>query len=162
MNPKTADLMDLWRDAPSCELQFRRFGRRARFSGRIATLRTFEDNALVKRTLSTPGDGRVLVVDGGGSLRCALVGDVIAGLALANGWAGLIVNGAVRDSAELDAMDYGIKALGTNPRVSGKLGTGEVDVDVTFGGVTFRPGDWLYSDEDGIVVSPVPWESAAA
>ena len=162
MDPKTADLMDVWRDAPSCDVQFRRFGRRARFSGRIATLKTFEDNALVKRTLGSPGNGRVLVVDGGGSLRCALVGDVIAGLALANGWAGLIVNGAVRDSAELDAMDFGIKALGTNPRVSGKLGTGEVDVDVTFGGVTFRSGEWLYSDEDGIVVSPVPWVTAAA
>lgn len=157
MSPKTAGLMDVWRDAPSCELQFRLFGRRTRFSGRMRTLQTFEDNALIKRALGSPGDGNVLVVDGDGSLRCALIGDVIAGLALANGWAGVIVNGAVRDSVELAAMDFCIKALGTNPRVSGKLGTGAADVELRFGGMTFRPGEWLYSDEDGIVVSPTPW-----
>lgn len=152
--PPTADLMDTWRDAPSCSLQLRRLGRRARTGGAIRTVRVFEDNALVKRVLSSPGAGQVLVVDGGGSLRCALVGDVIGGLARDNGWAGVIVHGAVRDSVALAALDLHLKALGTNPRVSGKTGAGELDVPVTFGEVTFTPGHWLYSDDDGIVVLP--------
>jgi regulator of ribonuclease activity A len=160
--PKTADLMDRWREAPSClccDTQFRRFGKRTRTAGPVRTVKVFEDNALVKRVLSSPGAGQVLVIDGGGSLRCALVGDVIAGLALANGWAGVVVFGAVRDSAELDALDFCIKALGTNPRVSGKTGAGEIDVAVSFGGADFRPDQWLYSDEDGIVLLPQRWDA---
>jgi regulator of ribonuclease activity A len=134
-------------------VQFRQFGRVLRFSGPIRTLKTFRDNALVKATLSEPGSGSVLVIDGGASLESALVGDLIAGLALRNGWAGLVVWGAVRDSVSLAELDLGIKALGTNPRRSGKNSVGQLDGPVEFGGVVFRRGDWLYSDEDGIVVS---------
>jgi regulator of ribonuclease activity A len=101
-----------------------------------------------------PGSGSVLVVDGAGSLRTALVGDLIAGAALASGWAGLVLHGAVRDSAALSRLDLGIKALGTNPRKSAKTGAGAVDVPVTFGGVTFWPGDFLHADDDGVVVLP--------
>ncbi len=112
----------------------------------------FEDNALLKSVLSTPGDGGVLVIDSEGSLHTALVGDVIADLAHSNGWAGLIVHGAVRDAPALRDIDLGIKALGTNPRKSAKTGAGERDVTVSFGGVEFVPGDIAYSDDDGIVV----------
>ena len=115
-------------------------------------MRCFEDNALLKSVLSEPGGGGVLVIDGDGSLHTALVGDVIAELARSNGWAGLIVNGAVRDAAALRGIDIGIKALGTNPRKSTKTGAGERDVEVRLGGVTFVPGEIAYSDDDGIVV----------
>jgi regulator of ribonuclease activity A len=114
---------------------------------------TFCDNALIREVLLTNGDGRVLVVDGGGSLHAALVGDMIAGLALANGWSGLVIFGAVRDVVALRALDVGIKALGSNPMKSAKRGIGAVDVPLSFGGVLFRPGAWLYSDDDGILVS---------
>jgi len=153
MEFRTADLVDKHGEAlQSCDLQLRQFGGRRRFHGPIRTVTCFEDNALVKQVLSEPGGGAVLVVDGAGSLHTALVGDLIAGLAQANGWAGLVVNGAVRDVEALDGLDIGIKALGSNPRRSAKLGGGEVDVAVCFGGTTFRPGDHLYSDEDGVVV----------
>ncbi len=122
------------------------------FAGTIHTVRCFEDNALLKSALSEPGDGGVLVVDGAASLHSALVGDVIAGLGQSNGWAGIIVNGAVRDAAALRQIDIGIKALGTNPRKSSKTGAGERDVEVEFGGITFVPGEFAYSDDDGIVV----------
>ena len=151
--PVTADLVDAHADVRSCTVQFRQFGGRARFHGRVCTLKTFEDNALIKQTLSTPGEGAVLVIDGHGSLRCALVGDVIAALALQNGWAGLVIWGVVRDSVALSSLDLGIKALGTNPFKSAKLGTGALDVPVSFGDVEFRPGEWLYSDEDGVLLS---------
>jgi regulator of ribonuclease activity A len=149
----TADLVDAHEELQSCDLQFRNFGKLARFSGAISTVRCRHDNALVKRVLSRPGAGRVLVVDGGGSMHCALVGDVIAGMAVANSWAGLVVHGAIRDAAAMATLELGVKALGTNPRKSAKTGEGEIDVPVEFGGVVFAPGDYLYSDEDGIVVS---------
>lgn len=150
----TADLYDDFGDElESCSAQFRSYGARPRFWGRITTVRCFQDNALVKRVLSTAGDARVLVVDGGGSLDTALMGDLIAGSAVAQGWAGVVINGAVRDVAALAGLDLGIKALGSNPRKSAKTGAGERDVPVEFGGVTFRPGAFLYSDEDGIVVA---------
>jgi regulator of ribonuclease activity A len=151
--PATADLVDQQPDIPSCDLQFRNLGSRARFAGEVRTVRCFEDNALLRQVLSEPGHGKVLVIDGGGSLHCALVGDVIGELAVGNGWAGIVVNGAVRDVALWPRLDIGLKALGSNPRKSGKTGAGEVDVPVTFGGVSFTPGHMLYSDEDGIVVS---------
>ncbi len=154
MSFATADLVDEHSDiVKSCEAQFRQYGGRARFHGPIRTLETTEDNALIKQTLSTPGNGAVLVIDGGGSMRCALVGDLIAGLGQKNGWAGLVIWGAVRDTATLATLDIGVKALGSNPWRSSKNGTGRVDVPVRFGSVQFRPGDWLYSDEDGILVS---------
>jgi len=150
----TADLFDAHGERLRvCQVQFREFGGTRRFHGPVRTIRTFEDNALIKRTLSEPGQDAVLVIDGGASLRCALIGDVIAGLADRNGWVGLVVYGAVRDTAALGKLGLGIKALGSNPRKSGKSGAGELDGAINFGGVDFRAGDWLYSDEDGIVVS---------
>lgn len=154
MEGTTADLFDQHGDVlQSCDLQFRQFGGRPRFSGRIRTVRCHQDNVLIRQVLSEPGDGQVLVVDGGGSLHTSLVGDVVAGLAQGNGWAGLVVNGGVRDVVELAGLDIGIKALGSNPRKSAKEGAGEVDVPVAFGGARFEPGAHLYSDEDGIVVA---------
>ncbi len=150
----TADLVDdIGPDVRSCDVQFRQFGSRTQFAGPITTVRCLQDNALLKSVLSTPGEGGVLVIDGGGSLHAALVGDIIAALAHSNGWAGLIVHGAIRDAAALRDIDLGIKALGTNPRKSGKTGAGERDVTVSFGGVEFIPGDIAYSDDDGIVVT---------
>ncbi|CAJ1578460.1 ribonuclease E activity regulator RraA [[Mycobacterium] wendilense] len=149
----TADLVDeIGPEVRSCDLQLRQFGGRSMFAGPISTVRCFQDNALLKSVLSEPGDGGVLVIDGDASLHTALVGDVIAELGRSNGWAGLIINGAVRDSAILRTLDIGIKALGTNPRKSTKTGAGERDVEVSFGGVTFRPGEVVHSDDDGIVV----------
>ena len=149
----TADLVDdIGSDVRSCDHQFRRFGGRSEFAGPISTVRCVEDNALLKSVLSAPGEGGVLVIDGGGSVHTALVGDLIADLARSNGWAGLIVHGAVRDSSALHDIELGIKALGTNPRKSAKTGAGERDVTVSFGGVEFVPGDIAYCDDDGIVV----------
>lgn len=153
MTVATADLYDeLEESIQSLPLQLRSFGRRRAFDGPIRTVRCHEDNVLVKSVLSSPGDGAVLVVDGGGSLNRALMGDMIAELAVANGWAGVVINGAIRDSVAIDALDLGVKALGTNPRKSTKEGAGEVDVTLEFGGVVFRVGARLYSDEDGILV----------
>jgi len=152
----TVDLVDdlaaALRDVRTCDLQFLDLGGRSRFSGSVRTVRCLEDNGLIKNILSTAGDGLVLVVDGGGSLRTALSGDLIAGLAVTNGWAGLIINGAVRDRVALAELPIGIKALGTNPRKSSKMRTGEVDVPVTFGGLTLDVGEHIFSDEDGILV----------
>lgn len=149
----TADLVDdVGPDVRSCDLQMRQYGGRTEFAGVISTVRCFQDNALLKSVLSEPGDGGVLVIDGDASLHTALVGDVIAELGRSNGWAGLIINGAVRDASTLRTLDIGIKALGTNPRKSTKTGAGERDVAVMFGGVTFQPGDIAHSDDDGVVV----------
>jgi regulator of ribonuclease activity A len=153
-NFSTADLVDDHGDTlRSCSTQFRQFGGRAVFSGRIRTVRCHEDNGLVKQVLNTPGGGAVLVVDGGGSLRSALMGDMIAEAAVANGWSGAVIFGAVRDTRALGGLDLGVKALGSNPRKSLKDGAGRLDVPVTFGDVAFVPGEWLYSDEDGVVVN---------
>jgi len=153
----TVDLVDLHQErVQSCSAPLRQFGARSRCSGRLRTVQTYEDNARLRELLGTPGDGAVLVVDGGGSLNVALVGDQLAALALQNGWGGLIVNGAVRDVARLRAMPIALKALGSNPMKSTKLRTGEVDVPVAFGGVRFTPGAMLYSDDDGILVSDLP------
>ena len=154
--PATADLFDAHPDAASCAMPFRSFGQRRRFAGRIRTVKSYQDNVLLKELLSKPSQGEVLVVDGGGSLQCALIGDVIATLGMKSGWAGVIVHGVIRDSVAINALDFGIKALATNPRKSAKNGDGMVDVPVHFGDVTFIAGHWLYSDEDGILVSPSP------
>jgi regulator of ribonuclease activity A len=151
----TADICDEYGTAAAvCATQFRHYGSLRRFSGEVATVSCFEDNALVRATLAEPGHGRILVVDGGGSLGAALVGDNIADLAVACGWSGVIINGAVRDVARLREIDLGILALGSNPRRSGKTGAGAVGEPVTFGGVTFKPGHLVYADEDGVVVLP--------
>jgi regulator of ribonuclease activity A len=149
----TADLVDRYGErAAVCAVEMRLFGSRRAFEGELATVRCHEDNVLVKRTLGDPGRGRVLVVDGGGSRRVALAGDVVAGIAAEHGWAGLVIHGCVRDVAALRELDIGVAALGSTPRPSGKTGAGEVDVSITFGGVTFRPGALVCVDEDGIVV----------
>lgn len=151
----TADLYDEYGERlQSCDTQFRQFGGRRDFDGLVATVRCFQDNALLKSILGTPGQGRVLVIDGGGSVHTALTGDLIAQLAVDHGWAGLVINGAVRDSVALGALPLGIKALGTNPRKSSKTGAGEHEVDLEFGGAIFRPGDHVWCDDDGVVVLP--------
>lgn len=132
---------------------FRSFGGVPAFGGPITTLKVFEDNSLVRSTLETAGNGRVLVVDGGGSLRCALVGDQLALLGVKNGWAGVLVYGCIRDSQAIGEMKLGVFALATHPQKSVKRGIGETDVTVTFGGVSFTPGHYLYADHDGIIVS---------
>lgn len=153
MTQATADLYDEFGDdLQSVPMQFRDFGGRTAFQGPIRTIRCLEDNALVKSILATPGDGAVLVIDGSGSLNTALMGDMIAESAVANGWAGVVIHGAIRDSVAIRGLDLGVKALGTNPRKSAKLGAGEVDVDLEFGGAVFAVGKRLYADEDGILV----------
>lgn len=149
----TADLVDDRGDRlQSCETQFRQFGGRRDFEGKVRTVRCQNDNALLKEILGTDGTGQVLVVDGGASMATALMGDLIADRAVQHGWEGVVINGPVRDSVALGGLDLGIKALGTNPAKSGKAGTGEADAPVSFGGVTFNPGAMLYSDADGIVL----------
>ncbi|WP_126444408.1 ribonuclease E activity regulator RraA [Sulfuricystis multivorans] len=132
---------------------FRSFGGRKAFHGQIATLKLFEDNGLVRQALETPGAERVLVIDGGGSLRCALLGDQLAALAVKNGWAGVVVWGCIRDSAAIAAMDLGVLALATHPQKTVKKNLGEAGVPVCFAGIEFRPGDWLYADADGLIVA---------
>jgi regulator of ribonuclease activity A len=150
----TADLCDAYPALVQvAEPGFREFGARSKFSGRIDTVQVFEDNALVRQVLESAGEGRVLVVDGGGSLRCALVGGRLASLAQANGWAGLLINGSIRDAAELRQVTVGIRALGTVPRRSGKDGKGKRGGNVAFAGVAFSPGRFLYADEDGILLA---------
>lgn len=162
MDLRTADLLDAHEDqlrlgqlrvvAP----MFKSYGKRHAFHGTIRTLKIFEDNSLVRKTVEQAAKGHVLVIDGGGSMRCALVGDQLAQLAVSNGWAGLVVYGCVRDSHALAAMEIGIFSLGTHPLKTIKRNTGEVDIPVCFGGVTFVPGQQLYADEDGVIVSASP------
>jgi regulator of ribonuclease activity A len=149
----TADLYDeRGEDLDSVALQFQSIGGHTHFSGPVRTIRCFEDNALVKSTLSTPGGGAVLVVDGSGSLRTALMGDLIAASAVSNGWAGVVVNGAIRDRTAIAELPLGFKALGSNPRKSAKAGAGEIDVELVIDGVTIRPGAMIWCDPDGILV----------
>ena len=150
----TPDLCDEFgAEVRVAEPLLRNFGGVERFAGPIATLRVFEDNALVRQALETPGTGRVLVIDGGGSLRSALVGGNLAALAHENGWSGLVVYGCIRDAAEIAGTPVGVKALHAVPRRSAKAGAGERGIPVAFAGVTFAPGAWLYADRDGIVVA---------
>ncbi len=165
MTPRTpiTDLCDAFPGRVRvAEPVFRDFGGRAAFSGPISTVQVLEDNALVRTALEEPGRGRVLVVDGGGSLRSALVGGNLGQLAAKNGWDGILVFGCIRDTAELMAVDLGVKALAAHPKKSGKQGTGARDVPVTFAGVTFRPGEWLAADADGIIVADGPLVAAGA
>lgn len=132
---------------------YRAYGARTKLAGQVVTVKCHEDNQLVKDVLGRPGAGKVLVVDGGGSLRRALMGDQIARAAVQNGWNGVIIHGCIRDRAVIDTLDLGVRALDTHPMKTVKRGWGEIDVPVTFGGVTFRPGDYVYADEDGILVA---------
>lgn len=149
----TADLYDQHGETlGSCDTQFRQYGGVAVFQGPAVTVSCFQDNALLKSILQEPGEGRVLVVDGGGSVHTALMGDIIGGLAVDNGWAGVIINGAVRDVAALRELPVGIKAIGSNPRKSGKTGAGTRDEVLEFGSCRFVPGAVVVSDDDGVVV----------
>ena len=157
MSFATTDLSDAHPDAAVAAPIFRDFGGRTAFHGQVKTIKVFEDNALVRSTLETPGEGRVLVVDGGGSDRCALVGGNLGVLGVKNGWAGIVVFGYIRDSAEIATQAIGVKALGLHPKKSEKgLHSAVSDKPVSFARVTFRNGDWLYADADGIVVSDQP------
>lgn len=154
MEIKTADLCDNHID----KLQvadgiFKDFGGRKTFSGEIVTLKIFEDNALVRTALEQDGGGKVLVVDGGGSARCALVGGNLGVLAKKNNWSGIVVFGCIRDSEEISKTDVGVKAIGTCPVKSIKRGEGQTNIPVRFAGVDFTPGHFLYADEDGLVTS---------
>ena len=149
----TADLCDEFgEDARVAEPLFRDYGGAWSFCGPVSTVRVFEDNVLVREALEEDGRGRVLVVDGGGSTRCALVGGNLATLAHENGWAGIVVHGCIRDSAEISSAPVGVKALNTSPRKSAKEGAGERDTPVSFAGVEVSPGEYLYSDEDGVII----------
>ncbi len=132
------------------------YGARPRFYGQIVTLKLFEDNTLVREVLGEPGKGKVLVVDGGGSLRCALLGDQIAELAVKNQWEGVVIHGCIRDSVAINALPLGVRALATNPKKSVKRNEGSRDLSINFGGVDFVPGQWLYADEDGVLVAANP------
>jgi regulator of ribonuclease activity A len=154
---KTADLCD----QHSAEVQILSpgmlsYGGTLKFCGRIVTLKLFEDNSLLRDLLNEAGNGQVIVVDGGGSMRCALLGDMLASKAVQNGWSGLVINGCIRDSAEINTMAIGIRALGTHPLKSLKKGVGEKNLPVTFACTEFRPGNYLYADEDGTLVAPNP------
>ncbi|MCB1929905.1 MAG: ribonuclease E activity regulator RraA, partial [Rhodocyclaceae bacterium] len=157
MTFQTADLCDEYdeRVRVVAPMGFRSFGGRPAFGGPITTIKAFEDNSLVRTALEGGGEGRVLVVDGGGSMRCAMVGDQLALLGVTNGWSGILVYGCIRDSAAIGEMDIGVMALATHPRKSVKKGIGERDITVNFGGIAFVPGQHLYADADGILVSDV-------
>lgn len=161
MTFKTPDLCDefeaeLGKTVRVVAPMFQRYGGRNSFSGQIVTLKIFEDNSLVRTAFAENGEGKVLVIDGGGSLRCALVGDQLAILAQKNGWEGVVVYGCIRDSGDINGLNIGVRALNTHPQKSIKKNVGDRDIAVTFGGVTFNPGEWLYTDEDGVLVSSKP------
>ena len=154
MNYLTADLLDATPTLQACEAGLMHYGGVRRFTGRAVTLRAFEDNGLVRELLREPGPGRVLVVDGGGSMRCALLGDQLAGSARANGWSGVIIDGCIRDSVTLAALPVGVMARGVQPRRSDKRGQGVQGVAIELLGARVSPGDFVYADEDGVVFSP--------
>jgi regulator of ribonuclease activity A len=157
MSFATADLYDQHTDLVQVALpMFNDYGGKKKFYGPASTVRVFEDNSLVRAALEEPGDSRVLIVDGGESLNCALVGDLLAHLGRDNGWEGIIVSGCIRDSAVIAGIDIGVKALNTSPRKSVKKGAGDRDIPVTIAGVTFNPGAYIYADEDGILISDQP------
>ncbi len=155
---KTTDLCDEHGDKVMVAdpIGFRHFGGRTTFSGLIETVKCFEDNSLVRATLEQNGRGKVLVVDGGGSLRVALIGDNLAALARHNEWAGILVHGAIRDAADVATIEIGVVALATNPRKSAKNNEGDVGVLVHFAGINFEPGHTVYVDADGIITSETP------
>lgn len=153
MSWTTPDLCDLHPDVQVAEPLFRDFGGSRRFAGRVVTIRCFEDNSRVREQVGSDGRGKVLVVDGGASVRKSLLGDMLAELAVGNGWSGLLINGGVRDVEALAALPLGVKALAATPMKTEKRGLGEVGVPVNFAGVDFIPGHWLYADANGVIVS---------
>ena len=158
---KTADLCDEHgKNVQAAEPGLLHFGGRSTFCGPVTTIKAHEDNSLVRTVLERPGEGRVLVVDGGGSLRCAMVGDQLGLLAVKNGWSGVVVWGCIRDAAELAELDLGVMAVATHPRKSQKRNEGQRDLVVRFADVTFAPGNYLYADEDGLLVAAGPLHQA--
>jgi regulator of ribonuclease activity A len=154
-SPATTDLCDAHPEIQVCDPVFRIFGGHVRFSGPITTVKVFEDNTLIKQAVESPGAGRVLVVDGGGSPRCGLVGGNLAVSAARNGWAGIVVHGYIRDADEMAGQPIGVRALGAFPRKSERgLHSGRIGRTVVFAGVVFREGEWLCADADGVVVLP--------
>jgi len=152
---RTADLCDEFsNELEICEPIFRDFGGTLRFAGPIATIKCFEDNSLVRELTAQPGEGRVLVIDAGGSTRRAVLGDMLAQRAVDNGWRGMLIYGCVRDSVAISHMPLGVKAIGTCPLKTEKRNEGQSGLGVRFAGVVFRPGHWIFADEDGVVVGP--------
>lgn len=149
----TPDLSDAAPEARALVLPLRNFGQITRFGGTVVTIKCHEDNSLVKQCVEEPGAGRVIVVDGGGSRRRSLLGDMLAAKAVANGWAGLVIHGVIRDVDEIARMALGVQALGTCPVKTEKLGAGQRDIPLELGGVTINPGEYLYADNNGVIVS---------
>ncbi|TWT18671.1 RraA family protein [Luteimonas marina] len=153
----TCDLCDAFEDKVRVlELPLRDYGGRVAFSGLVSTVKALEDNSRVREAVAEPGEGRVLVIDGGGSLRRSMLGDMLAEKAVASGWSGVLVHGAIRDSVAIGRLDLGVKALATCPLKTDKRGQGLRDVPVAFGGLVIVPGQWLAADEDGVVVADAP------
>lgn len=154
MTFKTADLCDDFSDNLQVVTpMFQSFGAHKRFSGTTQTVKIFEDNVLVREMLSEKVDNDVLVIDGGGSLRCALLGDMLAEMGYKNGWSGVVIYGCIRDSSDINSMPIGVPAIQTNPLKSITKGWGDKNIPVTFAGATFNPSEYLYADQDGIVLS---------
>ena len=150
----TADLYDKYGDDLKVALPiFKDYGAKRIFHGPISTVKAHEDNSLVRSALEEPGEGRILIVDGDESLRCAMLGDMLAKLGMENGWSGIIVSGCIRDADVIATIDIGVKALNTNPRKSLKQGLGDRDIPVSFAGITFNVGEYVYADTDGVIVS---------
>jgi len=149
------DLCDLYPDEVSVfETQFQHYGQQLTFSGPVVTVKCFEDNSLIKALVNEPGNGRVIVVDGGGSMRRALLGDMLAEAAVRNGWAGLVINGCIRDVATINTLSIGVKALGTTPIKTEKRNLGDQGKTIRFSGVTITPQDWVYADLNGVLIAP--------
>lgn len=153
----TPDLCDTFPDLVRVvEPMFINYGGRERFGGQIVTIKCFEDNSLVRDLVAEAGTGKVLVVDAGGSMRRACLGDLLAEKATLNGWEGILMYGCIRDVDAISGLELGVQALGSHPMKTDKKGVGERDIAVTFGGVTFKPGEYLYADNNGVIVSPQP------
>ena len=147
------DLCDQYPEVEVFDVIFTNYGGKSSFGGEVVTVKCFEDNSLVKELVATPGDGKVMVVDGGGSLRAALLGDMLAEKAVANGWQGLVIYGCIRDVDVIGTLDLGVQALNIHPRKTEKRGLGDLNVDLTFAGVTVKPGMFVYADNNGIILS---------
>lgn len=160
MKISTPDLCDQYENDTAVDLRvldgiFRDFGGKSDFHGQAVTIKCFEDNSVVKKLVDTPGLGRVIVMDGGGSLRRAILGDMLAENAAKNGWAGLVINGCIRDCVEIAVTDIGVKAISTHPMKTEKRGLGDLDIPIRFAGQTINPGDWVYADRNGVLISSV-------
>ena len=140
------------------EAQFNHYGQHQVFFGQAVTVKCFEDNSVVKQLVNTPGNGQVIVVDGGGSMRRALLGDMLAEAAVDNGWAGLVINGCIRDVTTINTLTIGVKALGTTPIKTDKRNIGDQDIKIRFAGVDVNSGDWIYADQNGVLVSKTKLE----